>query len=113
MAYPGKDGPGVFRVADFPATEYESLPGWLEIEVPRYSQNAQRSKIVGRVIVAFSLTKNGQPTRIRVLEMPHPLLATWAIEAISRSGPSEKIGYAGAVDARFGSSFNFEYRWEK
>jgi hypothetical protein len=51
--------------------------------------------------------------------MPHPLLATWAIEAIERSGPSErtrkklKNSLTAAPDGLYLSTFSFEYRYSK
>jgi hypothetical protein len=113
MALPDADGSSVFRVSNSSVSKYELPPGWLKMESPRYSEYARRAKIVGRVIVAFNLAKDGKPRRIRVLEMPHPLLASWAIEAIARSEPKEKRKPVILPGVRYFASFNFEWRWAK
>ena len=113
MAFPAEDGSSVFRVSSAAVGKYELPPGWLKVESPRYNEHARRAKIVGRVVVAFNLATNGRPRRIRVLEMPHPLLATWAIEAIARSKPKEKKQPVILTGVRYVASFNFEWRWAK
>ena len=111
MALPLADGTSVFRVDRVSIAEYQAPPAWLRIESPRYSEYARRSNIIGRVVVAYDLAKDGTPKRIRILEMPHPLLATWAIEAIARSRPKERVVSIFAPNARFVSKFTFEWRW--
>jgi Gram-negative bacterial TonB protein C-terminal len=114
MAYPSLDGSSVFRAQSGAPTRFDRPPSWLEIQRPRYSPYAQRSKIVGRVVVAFSVLPSGRTSRIRVLEMPHPLLASWAIEAVAHAKP--RRGKAGKVsviqsDRVHVTTFNFEWRW--
>ncbi|MFP6654408.1 MAG: energy transducer TonB [Myxococcota bacterium] len=111
MALPKKNGSSVFRIDGLVPENYQAPPTWLKIESPRYSEFARRAKIVGRVIVSFRLTKNGRPKRIRVLEMPHPLLASWAIEAIGRSKPVKKKEVTDAPGGQYISTFRFEWRW--
>jgi hypothetical protein len=113
MALPDADGSSVFRVSDPSVGTFELPPGWMEVGAPRYSEYARRAKIVGRVIVAFGLAKDGRPRKIRVLEMPHPLLASWAIEAIVRSEPKENKKPIILTGVRYFASFNFEWRWAK
>ena len=67
--------------------EFDRPPSWLKIERPRYTAYAQRSKIIGRVVVGFGLREGGKTNQIRVLEMSHPLLASWAIEAVAQAKP--------------------------
>lgn len=112
MAFPAADGSSVFRVIDGAPVRFDRPPGWLLIERPRYTPYAQRSKIVGRVVIAFGLADNGQTTRIRVLEMPHPLLASWAIEAIAQAKPKRK-GQVPVIESEriYVTTFNFEWRW--
>lgn len=114
MAFPAEDGSSVFRARTDLPTRFERPPGWLEIARPRYTPHAQRSKIIGRVVVAFGLGEKGKTERIRVLEMAHPLLATWAIEAVARAGPRrgrrEKIPVIES-DLTYVTTFNFEWRW--
>ncbi|MEZ4282227.1 MAG: TonB family protein [Myxococcota bacterium] len=112
MAFPAADGSSVFRVAEGAPVRFDRPPSWLLIERPRYTAYAQRSKIVGRVVVSFGLTANGQTTRIRVLEMPHPLLASWAIEAVAKARPKRK-GQVPIIesDRTYVTTFNFEWRW--
>jgi len=111
MAFPKADGSSVFRIADLSADRYESPPSWLKIQSPRYSEYARRSKIVGRVVIAFRLAENGRPKAIRVLEMPHPLLATWAIDAIRQSRPISKMRVVVMPAVEYIWTFKFPWRW--
>jgi hypothetical protein len=112
QALPDPDGSSIFRVGDTDAADYEPPPSWLAIPSPRYSPYARRSKIVGRVVVGFELGKNGSPTRLRVLEMPHPLLASWALEALALSKPDEE-GKSQALmpGGRYVATFRFHWHW--
>lgn len=114
MAFPIRGGSSVFRVQDGVPTRFERPPSWLEIARPRYTPHAQRSKIVGRVVVEFGLGEKGKTERIRVLEMAHPLLASWAIEAVAQAKP--KRGKKDEIpiletDLSYVTTFNFEWRW--
>jgi hypothetical protein len=112
MALPEADGSSVFRITDSGASNFDTPPGWLRISRPRYSAYASRSKIVGRVVVSFELSRQGRPRAIRVLEMPHPLLATWAIEAVSQAEKKRlKQDPVIRQDAVYLASFVFEWRW--
>ena len=72
---------------------------------------------MGRVVVAFELAEDGRTKKIRVLEMPHPLLATWAIEAVSQAGKKKRWGKdAGANPLAmpgdvYVTTFVFYWRW--
>jgi TonB family protein len=112
MAFPAADGSSVFRVAEGAPVRFDRPPSWLDIERPRYTPYAQRSKIVGRVVITFTLAENGRTKNIRVLEMPHPLLAAWAIEAIGQAKPKRK-GQVPIIesDRAYVTTFNFEWRW--
>ncbi len=112
MAFPAADGSSIFRASgDLPA-KIERPPSWLEIERPRYTAYAQRSKIVGRVVVQFGLSEGGATNQIRVLEMTHPLLASWAIEAIAQAKPKRKDQVPVIEsDRNYATTFNFEWRW--
>ena len=103
--------PSILRVEEERSRELGPPPSWLRIEAPRYSRYARRSKIVGRVVVSFDLGRDGRPTRIRVLETPHPLLASWAIEAIARSGPEKNRKPVFVPGLRYVSGFDFQWRW--
>ena len=113
MAIPEPDGSSVFRVSNIKPDDYDHPPSWLRIASPRYSDHARRSRLVGRVVVSFDLSKIGRPAKIRVLEMPHPLLATWAIESIAQSKSREKETPFILSDRRYLVSFDFEWRWAK
>ena len=84
-AYPTGLGDDLFRVKTVPKDPFKPPPALFKIMPPIYNDHAKRSHIVGRVVVSFKLTSKDAATRIRVLEMPHPLLGTWAIEALERS----------------------------
>ncbi len=111
MAIPEPDGSSVFRAANIKPHDYDPPPAWLEIESPRYSDYARRSKLVGRVVLSFDLSKNGRPRKIRVLEMPHPLLATWAIEAIALAKSRTKEVPLIVSGGHYLMIFDFEWRW--
>lgn len=114
MAFPAADGSSVFRAETGAPTRFDRPPTWLKIARPRYTPYAQRSKLVGRVVVAFSLGANGKTTDIHVLEMPHPLLASWAIEAVAGAKPArgmkDKVPVVESSRV-FVTTFNFEWRW--
>ncbi len=114
MAFPAHDGSSVFRAREGAPTRFDRPPSWLQIERPRYTPYAQRSKIVGRVVITFGLAPNGKTTKIRILEMPHPLLASWAIESVARAKPARAMKDKVPVlesDRSFVTTFNFEWRW--
>lgn len=114
LAYPEADGSSIFRVRSVPSGGFDRPPSWLKIAAPRYPEYARRSKITGRVVVSFELAGNDTPRAIRVLEMPHPLLATLAIEAIAQAKPRKKAGAPELMPGgRFVTTFAFEYRWAK
>ncbi len=112
MAFPAADGSSVFRAsADVPA-QFDRPPSWLKIARPRYTAYAQRSKIIGRVVVKFGLAEGGKTNQIRILEMTHPLLASWAIEAVAQAKP-KRTGQVPVIesDRDYVTTFNFEWRW--
>ncbi len=112
MAFPAADGSSVFRASGNIPSQFDRPPSWLKIERPRYTPYAQRSKIVGRVVVQFGLGAGGTTNGIRVLEMTHPLLASWAIEAIAQAKPKRKDQVPVIEsDRNYVTTFNFEWRW--
>jgi Gram-negative bacterial TonB protein C-terminal len=112
MAFPAADGSSVFRASGDVPTQFDRPPSWLKIERPRYTPYAQRSKIVGRVVVKFGLAEGGMTNQIRVLEMSHPLLASWAIEAVAQAKPKRKNQVPVIESDRdYVTTFNFEWRW--
>lgn len=114
MAFPAHDGSSLFRVREGAPTRFDRTPSWLQIARPRYTPYAQRSKIVGRVVITFDLAPNGRTTKIRILEMPHPLLASWTIEAVANAKPARAMKDKVTVlesDHSFVATFNFEWRW--
>ena len=114
MALPAADGSSIFRVKSVPPGGFERPPKWLQFMAPRYSPYAQRSKLVGRVVVSFEIAGNDRPRKIRVLEMPHPLLATWAIEAVTQGEPKKKEGDPALMPGgTYVATFVFEWRWAK
>lgn len=113
MAFPDPDGSSIFRVKTVPTAGFERPPSWLRFPAPRYSPHAQRSKIVGRVVIAFELAGDDRPKKIRVLEMSHPLLATWAIESIASAEPKKKDKAPLMPGGRYVTTFVFEWRWAK
>lgn len=113
IAIEGRDGPPVLRIADAIQGTHVPPPSSLKIPQPRYESSAQRSGIVGRVVISFDLSSDGRPTMIRVLEMPHTLLATWAIEAIAESRLRRTKGPMIQSGERYLTILTFEWRWAK
>lgn len=111
MAFPDADGSSVFRVQSLHSGGYQPPPSGLQIPQPRYSPYAQRSRIVGRVVIAFELQSKGEPNNIRVLEMPHPLLATWAIEAVTQAKTKSDVNIVHMPGDHYVTTFIFESRW--
>jgi len=111
---PLSDGEGspIFRVGDIDPALLEPVPRVLRLEEPRISPSASRSRLVGRVVVSFAIGSDGQPTDLRVLEMPHPLLATWAMEAVARSKVVKKADRSVLIPGRLHvTTFAFESHW--
>lgn len=106
------DGSPVFRVRDVDPASLEAVPSTLRLEEPRISASASRSRLVGRVVVSFALGSDGQPTDLRVLEMPHPLLATWAMEAVAGSKLAKSADRSVLIPGRrYVTTFAFESHW--
>ncbi|MAI80179.1 MAG: hypothetical protein CL917_14620 [Deltaproteobacteria bacterium] len=59
------------------------MPSQIKIPSPRYTDTAERSGMVGDIVVTFMITGDRRISDIRVVQMDHPLLASWAIEAVS------------------------------
>ena len=51
----------------------------------RYPAECQRSKIQGKVLLSFTVTKDGAITNIKVMSTPHPLLAAEAVRVANAS----------------------------
>jgi len=113
MAIPKPDGSSVFRVANVTFDGHNRPPSGLKVDSPRYSKYARRSGIVGRVVISFDLSRDGRPIMIRVVEMPHPLLASWAIEAIAqaRFGKNERPFLT--PGEHYLTLFDFEWHWAR
>ncbi len=110
---PDAGGSPVFRVRDVDPALLEPVPSSLRLEEPRISPSASRSRLVGRVVVSFALGSDGQPTDLRVLEMPHPLLATRAMEAVARSKLAKSTDRSVLIPGRrYVTTFAFESHWE-
>jgi hypothetical protein len=109
----GPDRVPMLRVADADLVldHYSRPPSALKLSSPRYDTHAQRSGIVGRVVISFDLSKAGRPVKIRVLEMPHPLLATWAIEALVETRLKKSARRSVLPGERYVTTFQFEWRW--
>ncbi len=111
-SYPVADGSSVFRVSKLPKIDFEKPPEALEMKSPVYSEPARRSYITGRVVISFKLGVDNRAKAIRVLEMPHPLLATWAIEAIERTEKKRKFrDTLLAPGGHYIATYSFQYRW--
>lgn len=107
-------GSPVFRVRDVDPASLEPAPSALRLEEPRISPSASRSRLVGRVVVSFAIGSDGQPTDLRVLEMPHPLLATWAMEAVARSKLAKSADRSVLIPGRrYVTTFAFESYWDE
>jgi TonB family protein len=113
MAIPKPDGSSVFRVANVSFDGHNRPPSGLKVEPPRYSAYARRSGIVGRVVISFDLSRDGRPTMIRVVEMPHPLLASWAIQAIAQARFREKEKPFLMSGEHYLTLFDFEWHWAR
>jgi hypothetical protein len=113
ISAPGPDELPVFRVADVNLDDHSPAPSSLKITPPRYNSFAGRSGLVGRVVIAFDISEDGKPTNVRVLEMPHTLLATWAIEAIVESRIRKKARPWVAPAEHYLTVLSFTWRWAK
>lgn len=113
MAIPEPDGSSVFRIANATFDGFNQPPSALRIAAPRYNAYARRSGIIGRVVVSFDLASDGRPRMIRVVEMPHPLLASWAIEAIALANFGKKQKPLLVPGEHYLSLFDFEWHWAR
>ena len=113
MAIPEPDGSSVFRVANVTLDGFNRPPSGLRIPAPRYNAYARRSGIIGRVVLSFDLASDGRPRMIRVVEMPHPLLASWAIEAVAQASFRKNQKPLLAPGEHYLSLFDFEWHWAR
>ena len=97
------------EIATGSAASIVAAPRDLKLPKARYSRSAERSHLIGVVLVEFTLDRAGASRQIRVLENPHPLLSSWAIEAVAQaklgSGSSRlmDLPIRTAVNLRFSS----------
>jgi hypothetical protein len=113
MAIPEPDGSSVFRVANVTFDGFNRPPSGLRIPAPRYNAYARRSGIIGRVVLSFDLASDGRPRMIRVVEMPHPLLASWAIEAVAQASFRKNQKPLLAPGEHYLTLFDFEWHWAR
>ncbi len=70
----------------------------LDLPTARYSSAARKAGISGTVEIRYELDPHGAAVRIRVVREAHPLLASWAIEAVAagraQPQPTAPAGYA-------------------
>lgn len=96
-------------IAIRPASPIVAAPHDLKLPKARYSRSAERSHLIGVVLVEFTLDRTGASRQIRVLENPHPLLSSWAIEVVAQAelGPDSSqrmdLPFRTAVNLRFSS----------
>ncbi len=55
----------------------------------RYPAECQRMRIQGKVMLRFTVMKDGSLTDVKVTNSPHPLLAAEAIRVVNTSPPWE------------------------
>ena len=98
MAFPAADGSSVFRASEDVPTQFDRPPSWLKIERPRYTPYAQRSKIVGRVVVKFGLGRgrDDEPD-------PRPRDERIPCSRAGRSKPSPRRSPSGRTRSRSSS----------
>lgn len=113
MAIPKPDGSSVFRVTNVTFDDHNRPPSGLKVKPPRYSAYARRSGIVGRVVISFDLSRDGRPSMIRVVEMPHPLLASWAIQAIAQARFRKNEKPFLTPGEHYVALFDFEWHWAR
>jgi len=83
----------------------------LAIPRARFTPDAERSRVVGEVVVRFRVERGGRVEGIRVLETPHPLLASWAIEAIANASLQSDAAEE-SLPAEGALRFHFQHRWQ-
>jgi len=86
-------------------------PEAFEIPKPRYSAGAQRASIAGAVWVEYRLDEEGRPGEIRVIAPAHPLLVSYAVEAVEAGEWRESVGAATPLPRRAATHFRFESLW--
>jgi tetratricopeptide (TPR) repeat protein len=86
-------------------------PRALSIAQPRYSHTARRSHLTGSVVLTYRIRSAGEVDEIRVIELAHVLLASWAIEAIARAEWHSKHARELELPLWATSSFRFEHIW--
>ncbi|MEM7411824.1 MAG: hypothetical protein AAF430_16455 [Myxococcota bacterium] len=90
-------------------TRAPSSPPAFESPKPRYERGAEQAKLVGSVWLEFELDAAGGVSQIRVIETPHPLLASFAIESLALGAwvETDRTVIAG----RYGAKYLFETYW--
>ena len=68
------------------------LNKWVEKHL-RYPREAKKAGIQGKVIVGFTITKEGRLTNVKILKGCHPLLDAEAIRVIKTTAKKWSCGY--------------------
>ena len=86
-----------------------SSPEAFEAPRPRYERGAQQAKLVGSVWLEFEIDQEGRVAGIRVIETPHPLLASFAVESLSQGKWVDRD--QPVRPGRYGAKYRFEHLW--
>ena len=76
---------------------FVKLNKWVERHL-RYPRDAKKAKIQGRVIVGFTITKEGSLTNVKILKGCHPLLDAEAVRVIETTAGKWSCGYMPGTD---------------
>ena len=90
-------------------TRAPSSPKAFEAPQPRYEPGAQQAKLVGSVWLEFDLDEAGGVGDIRVIETPHPLLASFAVEALALGKWTDRS--LPVRMGRYGAKYRFEHHF--
>ena len=73
------------------------LNKWVERHL-RYPGEAKKAGIQGKVLIGFTITKEGRLTKIKVLKGCHPLLDAEAVRVIETTAGKWTCGYMPVTD---------------
>lgn len=85
---------------------FVKLNKWVERHL-KYPREAKKAGIQGKVIVGFTITKDGSLTDVKILKGCHPLLDAEAIRIIEKTAKKWSCGYLSGTGEPIDVAFTY------